>query len=472
MKITINKKQIGFWLPNLLFKNLKEKINEYNELGLKPKMNLIKAAYILNLLFHIPFKSDDKYNDGWIPICSKYLKFIKDYKTYINFLKDNGFLIEHWKDYSTSSKKCKQYKLGGNYGSQLIKYTELSDNSHFVKQLNSYKIDRMRLADEKCNHLTKWLNPELLTIDSENANTYIRKAYYGKGSIRRRNKRINSITSIKNKYWTYSREGKDDRLHSILTSLPKDLRKYVKYNGESLIGLDIKNSQPFIFASILYQLINPNVNKLNGYIEIKDNKKYSFIMCDLYRNTLNEHKLQVFINHVLNGTFYESYGDILYNEGIISEDINRHCYFTNTIRTSNKSINNEKFDNRRQAAKQVIMQTLFSSERYHAHIIKVFEKHYPEVYKVSQSIKKDEDKSYFPILLQNIEADCILDYCTKRIADKYPEMPLLTIHDSIITTEQYQEILEQEFPKLLGLYFGLSPKLGTEYWSENLSTAS
>jgi hypothetical protein len=472
MKITINKKQIGFWLPNLLFKDLKKRVDEYNELGLKPKLNLIKTAYILNLLYHIPFRSKDKYSDGWIPICSTYLKSIKNYKTYINFLKNNGFMIEHWKDYSTTANRCKRYKIGGNYGSQVIKHTILSDDSHFVKNMNSFKIDRMRSADERCTHLTEWLNPELITIDSVRAISYIRKAYSGKGNIGRRNKRMSSIASIENKYWTYSREGKDDRLHSVLTSLPKDLRKYIKYNGEALIGLDIKNSQPFIFASILNQLIKPNINKLNGYMEGMDNNKYSFIMCDLYRNTLNKYEIQLFINEVLDGTFYESYGDILYKEGVISEDVKKQCYFTNTIRTSIKSMSNEKFDNRRQVAKQVIMQTLFSSEKYHAHIIKVFEKYYPEVYKVSQLIKKDKDKSFFPVLLQATEANCILDYCTKRIANKHPEMPLLTIHDSIITTAPYQEILEQEFPKLLSMYFGLLPKLGIEFWEENLSNAS
>jgi len=53
MKTLINKNQIGFWLPKLLFKDLKELLNQYNELGNKPKLNLVKAAYIMHLLFHI-----------------------------------------------------------------------------------------------------------------------------------------------------------------------------------------------------------------------------------------------------------------------------------------------------------------------------------------------------------------------------------------------------------------------------------
>ena len=51
------------------------------------------------------------------------------------------------------------------------------------------------------------------------------------------------------------------------------------------------------------------------------------------------------------------------------------------------------------------------------------------------------------------------------------EMPLFTIHDSIITTSEYQTIHEEEFRKYLGLYFGLSPKLVVEEWNDDLSNA-
>lgn len=39
-------------------------------------------------------------------------------------------------------------------------------------------------------------------------------------------------------------------------------------------------------------------------------------MSDHLRNSLDINKLQSFINQVMNGSFYEDYGDILYNEGL------------------------------------------------------------------------------------------------------------------------------------------------------------
>ena len=118
------------------------------------------------------------------------------------------------------------------------------------------------------------------------------------------------------------------------------------------------------------------------------------------------------------------------------------------------------------------MQTLFSSENHHSEFIDVYMNEYPEIYRISHFIKANREKNFFPVLLQNIEANCVLDYCTRKISEKYPEMPLFTIHDSIVTTSHYEHILRVEFNRLLGLYFGINPKLETEQWRQGLSRVS
>lgn len=478
MKTRINNREIGVWLPNKLFKNLKDKVNQYNESRTKPILNLETSAYLLNLLLYIPLKSNDKYENGWIPICSKPYKNLKYFKKYMEFLTDNDFIIEHDTNYSNLSKSCKRYKLKGNYYKQQINRHSLPIDSIFINKMNKNRIDRMKNADSKCNHLTKWLNPELLTIDYEKAINHIRENYSNKSL--KKDKRIYAIKSIYNKDWCYSREGKDNRLHSILTSLPKDLRGYIRYNNEELVSLDIKNSQPFIYSAILNQInkTNPDINLMNSFIndyynKNSYNKVYISTMSDHINNNINIEELQSFITQVLDGTFYEEYADILFNDKLLYVNIEKQYLFTEPIINKKGICKTYKiFESKREAAKFITLKTLFSSERYHHPIIKVFEKYYPEVFKMSQIIKKGKDKNFFPILLQNIEADCVLDYCTKKIADEYQEMPLFTIHDSVITTRQYQTTLEDEFNRYLGLYFGLNPKIKAEYWMENLSNAS
>lgn len=101
MKTTINKNQLGVWLPQKLFNNLKEAIEEDNQIRSGTKLNLAKAAYIMNLLFYIPLTRSEKYEDGWIPLCSKVLYRIWNYKKYIVFLQRKGFMKDFSLKYST-----------------------------------------------------------------------------------------------------------------------------------------------------------------------------------------------------------------------------------------------------------------------------------------------------------------------------------------------------------------------------------
>lgn len=479
MKVVRNKTELGVWLPKKLFSSLKEKIEEYNAKGSKPRLEFEIAAYLANLVIHIPLKAEDKYENGWVPICSAPYKNLFYFKHYMDFLVDNEFLIKHHIKHSTSSKTCQKYKLCARYNKQIIALNPISDKDFFFKGINSFKRERMAEAKKKCNHLTKWLNPELLTIDSKNALYFINKKYNSTNEINKKNKRIYIVKSIESKHWGFSRAGQDDRLHSILSSLPKDLRVFIQFDGNPLTSLDIKNSQPFIFSTILNQLINPNVNLLNNYLSSRKYKElYTSIISDKFRQTLDNQKLQSFIKEVLYGKFYEDYGDILFRELIYWEDYEKKCHLNETIEINKENkklkrtiIIHTPFETRRKVAKHIIMKSLFSSAGSNQNIIQVFQKYYPEVYRVIQHIKKGKEKNFFPILLQNIEANCVLDYCTKNIAKKYPKMPLFTIHDSIVTTYPYKDILDEEFGKYLKLYFGLQPKLEPEPWKLNLFSA-
>ena len=109
---------------------------------------------------------------------------------------------------------------------------------------------------------------------------------------------------------------------------------------------------------ILNQMINSNINLIKCFINNKYHMLYTSIMSDLYCNTLNSIDIQVFIDQVLEGAFYEAYGEILYNESIISEDVNHECYIINVIKTPNQ-LKREllKFDGRRNVAKHIILKT-------------------------------------------------------------------------------------------------------------------
>jgi hypothetical protein len=82
-----------------------------------------------------------------------------------------------------------------------------------------------------------------------------------------------------------------------------------------------------------------------------------------------------------------------------------------------------------------------------------FEKLFPVEASVMNLMKKRKYND-FPIILQKIEAQMLLHKVAKRVYDIDPDIPLYTIHDSILTTKKHsstlKSILEDEYKQFLG----------------------
>ena len=66
--------------------------------------------------------------------------------------------------------------------------------------------------------------------------------------------------------------------------------------------------------------------------------------------------------------------------------------------------------------------------------------------------------------MQNLEAEIILEDICKKIAFKYPEAPIFTIHDSIVTTNKYLQAIKQIMEEVLIERVGYPPVLTIEKW--------
>lgn len=78
------------------------------------------------------------------------------------------------------------------------------------------------------------------------------------------------------------------------------------------------------------------------------------------------------------------------------------------------------------------------------------------------SLMKKRDYRDFSILLQKIEARILLKEVCREVYDISAEIPLFTVHDSIITTEQYASILEEVFIKKYTRMLDFPPNLKRE----------
>ncbi|PQA96674.1 hypothetical protein B0A69_00865 [Chryseobacterium shigense] len=152
----------------------------------------------------------------------------------------------------------------------------------------------------------------------------------------------------------------------------------------------------------------------------------------------------LFKSIVSSGQFYEEFGKLLQENGEFL-DIPDH--------------------EMRSHVKDITFSTIFSKNnviRYN-NSIKIFKKIFPNVYKVIREIK-NEKHNELAIALQNLEADLVLYKACKKITQDKPHVPIFTLHDSIITTQENVIYVQTVLKKVMKDYIGNKPKLKIERW--------
>jgi len=154
-----------------------------------------------------------------------------------------------------------------------------------------------------------------------------------------------------------------------------------------------------------------------------------------------------YLEMVTKGEFYEKFGEILVQNELFDGDI------------QNTSV--------RDTVKEITFATLYSPNTAMAYNseVRVFSNVFPNVYEMIKLIKLGHgNHRAYSILLQRLEAELILDKICKRINHAYPQIPIFTIHDSIVTIEKYVPIVENFMKKIIRINVGASPILKIETW--------
>ncbi|MCT3630972.1 hypothetical protein HZQ35_12740 [Elizabethkingia anophelis] len=450
-----NKKVFPIGKTEFLPKAVLNKLNE-SILFNPPQFNINKglAVLFLSLILSVPAK-DRKLeinSDQYVHLNSTILEgYHREYSKYFKYFLDNGILEK--KNYSTTSQRSNSYRFSvglipDSVDLVAIDLTSLADRVHRGKFIvgNTYFAPKL-----KCDHLIKWLNPKL-TIDKSSALEII-------------NDKI-GVDMAQHIYYHYAIEKlsasdfyavrkleADNRLHTNLTNLPKTLRPFLRYGGEKLYSRDICTSQPFFLVYLIEYIY------LYRDIPCKDSINlpiYTLMLEELCNCLLTEgfrEDYEKLKDWVLYGDIYNELGDLLFPD----QDIEKV-----TIKEFSKVEGiyvDVEYKSKRDAMKVITLTIFYSALKTKNPQIKKFKQLFPHFYKVLSLFKQDDYKNFSKIL-QHIEANCIIDFVTKKLSIDYPQMPLFTIHDSIITTEPYKAILDAEMPKLISEYcLGLKPQI-------------
>ncbi len=401
-------------------------------------------------------------NKGFVNVnAQKLQKANHNYKKYIDHLRVNGLISTDMK--YIVGKKSFGFMIEG-YKSHRSHPKQIPIKDLVVKKNKAleYKeqIKELQLTRKEYPHLTKWFNKKL-QIDVESAKKKVEELFPEQtGGIRgvmkgkasgwsKRYRAIQAIQKLNRQDFYYTLDDNVGRFHSNLTNIKRELRHYITYNGEKLVNVDIKNSQP-LFSTLLlnkdFWSVNQSVHLsihhfpslLTNLSKTNLDQYYNIMLVKALKKADNQ-LLSTYVEYVNSGEFYKKISQKLYPS--------------------------RAFD--KQAIKDMFYKLFFSKNRviqgYKSKPKRDFRAHFPKVYEIF-SIVKRKDYRTLAQLLQRIESTVMIQNAVVRIAEERPDLPIFTIHDSIATTvgnEDYvSTVIQEEALRLTGL----KVQLGKEYW--------
>lgn len=273
------------------------------------------------------------------------------------------------------------------------------------------------------------------------------------------------------------------RFHSPLVRLKRELRPTVTYGGKRLVSVDIKNSQPVLMLGLLNPKVLPYNNlsekvyhynpELEAYLRTTNHTytlnytynstntskerqyKYSerredrggIMLVDFISQRFHAPDVQLYIEWVTSGTFYDHFGD----EIAPYLDIKKH-------------------GTKRDATKKVTYQILFGSVNNTSEPAKIFRRMFPTISEILGVTKHGDTKNRAyrtpSCALQAFEADIVLNQCCRIISEERPDLPIFTIHDCIVTVQGEEGYVKSVMEKQIEKMIGYTPTLKCEEWCE------
>ena len=448
-----------------------------------------RMIYVIGLISSIPARYKDSIDEnGYVNILSSYIRdHVKDYLSYLDYLIETGIIIcdGHYE----IGKKSKGYKFAPKYDVPLVRYTyeSVREGNESVVPIEEEVYNEDTRTNERnpllcCPYLSYWYTQNKLVIDRDRASRYAyivmrnklamgydywdinrnrwsksRNDFCKKYPITQYRAIIYNIEALTINDFKAKIDSHVHRLHSVLTNMQKEYRNFLSYDGQSLVAIDIHNSQPYLMCLLFNPLfwqsgsnLPLNIGMLPLNIQSYFSEEHLIEIRDYITSYLNTEALITYIEKASEGVFYEH------------------------IRDAANSMNSTTID--RGTAKVMMLVVFFSKNRFYyqrgAELKRLFNFLYPQVYGLIKLIKK-YDHAAFACLLQSIESEIILHRCCKRIWEERPyQVPVFTIHDSIATTIDHKDYVRGVMTDELYRSIGIPPRLSEEFWSETVLQAN
>lgn len=399
-------------------------------------------AYILSLINQrLVFERLDP--EQPVPLMSKLLERVLGSRHYAAILRlaEQLQIIEREHSYEVG-KRSKGCRLTDKYRHQPHKRYHITD-TNLLSRLEHLKDDMHAGAILPVHkHLTRFLEQ----VDFDCPNLSLLGQYDSQ-----------ALAIQDGNWWVNACDSFGWRFHSNLTNLKRELRPYLRYQGESLCNIDIANSQPLFLAALLlnYYGNDNNTCLTSAY----DTPSAQLDMIDKLYTIFSVNKEQQQEKKPEEGTSKPLCSPVLpldlkhyitlCQSGTVYEYIAK---IANTTRDESKT----RF-----------FQVLFASNQQEKHMPlgNKLEEHFPSLIAAIRTLKK-KDPKHAARLLQRTEASFIMNRVVRRLMTDHPDTFIATIHDSLLTTPAstalVATIARQEFAEL-----GIAATLRVEQYHQD-----
>lgn len=407
------------------------------------------------------YNSKKRYSENYVRFSSKEaFTTYKKHKTHMDFLCNDFFDIvkrrsrTKYVDEKISILYRKPYEVGKNsylykLGS-VFKYNDLK-----ITQIDDYRLVKKIIEKEsklpyifksgKYKFFNKFLNNKLLKIDLEKALFLCKSRYLEHKDYFKYVKEFYQILDIHNGiYKVYFNCDSDSRLYTNITFLPSVYRKYLTYNNKQLIEIDISNSVIYFLSMILYNYIN-NIILINNYPLL--------LMFLKSLEGVDVKEVELFKDLAVKGEFYE----------LFIKDFEKEFTFYEFKYFYSLDYNDEykgTFIQKRKVVKKILLAMLFAKEKQYVKVQNIFKKYFPTLLVSFNLFKKNYGYKEMSHLLLYFESHFVLDVVARKFnKENYRKAPIFSLHDCLITTFDYEKVLEGVMSSILEEKLSYAPKL-------------
>jgi hypothetical protein len=424
-------------------------------------------------------------SDGYVMLKFDYLREIipdKILKNLRNAL-ERSKVIDCQKQYITGVKSY-GYKFGQSVIGSPIVRTEIVEAKTSNRMLKQSKSDSQKIKLDVHKHLRGWLRKT--KIDRLQALEMIKDhPRYDLVSLP-----IEAITN-RDEHFVICRFG---RVHSSLTNLISEVRPCLSIQGKQLVSIDIVNSQPF-FLALLISKYRSSGNKAYANITFSSNSSKSSnpylnissaldSVIQTYESQLpgsnpirtkkgNEKEKLVCIGPLSitasktseeSKNTQEKQGNNEKKILAVKEQVNKtvspdELHFIELCCTGKlyEFLQDELNIKSRKTAKEEFFLYVYGRNRQSSDVKTLFREEFPNVAAFIKEHKK-KDHAFLAQLMQAVESNFVINIVCRRLMEFHKDVPVLTIHDSILTTQEnvdlVHSILVEEFSGL-----GMTPEL-------------